>query len=305
MATVYDVSKTTGSTGKGHAHGAEPTFQELDTRIPPKAKPVFTAVSVDGHVIDEADILAEAQHHPAANPGEALAAAARALVVRELLLREARRLGIDAEEGACDGDGRNETPDEAAIRLLVEREVAVPAATDDECRRYHANNPAQFRSDSLYEVRHILFAAQAADKPARAAAKAEAERLLAVLGDHPGEFAALARAFSDCPSRQHGGNLGQIGPGSTVPEFERALDRAANTGLLPAPVESRFGFHVVSLDRRIPGEELPFEVVRARIAAWLEAASWSKAVAQYIAVLAGKAEISGIDIGAAEGPLIQ
>jgi peptidyl-prolyl cis-trans isomerase C len=70
-------------------------------------------------------------------------------------------------------------------------------------------------------------------------------------------------------------------------------------------VESRFGFHVVSLDRRIPGETLPFEIVRERIAAWLEAASWSRAVSQYIAVLAGKAEISGIDIGATEGPLIQ
>lgn len=305
MATVYDVRNGAAPAGKAHVHRAEPTFQELDTRIPPKAKPVFTAVSVDGHVIDEADILAEAQHHPASNPGEALAAAARALVVRELLLQQARRLGIGAEEGAVGADGRNETPDEAAIRLLIEREVAVPAATDDECRRYHANNPAQFRSDPLYEVRHILFAARPDDGSARTTAKAEAERLVAVLGDHPGEFAALARAFSACPSKEQGGNLGQIGPGSTVPEFERALDRAAGTGLLPQPVESRFGFHVVWLDRRIAGETLPFDLVRERIAAWLEAASWSKAVAQYIAVLAGRAEIGGIDIGAAEGPLIQ
>ena len=305
MATVYDVRNGTASAGKAHVHHAEPTFQEIDTRIPPKAKPVFPAVSVNGRAIAEAEILAEAQHHPASNPGEALAAAARALVVRELLLQEARRLGIDTEEGAVGVDGRNETPDEAAIRLLIEREVDVPAATEAECRRYHANNPAQFRSDPLYEVRHILFAARPDDKQARSTAMAEAERLVAILGDHPGEFAALARAFSDCPSKEQGGNLGQIGPGSTVAEFERALDRAAGTGLLPQPVESRFGFHVVSLDRRIPGEALPFDLVRERIAAWLEAASWSKAVAQYIAVLAGSAEIGGIDLGAAEGPLIQ
>lgn len=305
MATVYDARNGAAFAGKGHVHHTDPTFQELDTRIPPKAKPVFSAVSVNGRTIDEADILAEAQHHPASNPGEALAAAARALVVRELLVQEAHRLGIDAEQGLRDAEGRSETPDEAAIRLLVEREVDVPAATDEECRRYYANNPAQFRSDAIYEVRHILFAARADDKPARAAARAEAERLVAVLENHPGEFAALARALSDCPSREQGGNLGQIGPGSTVPEFERALDRAAATGLLPAPVESRFGFHVVSLDRRIPGEALPFDIVRERVAAWLEAASWSKAVAHYIAVLAGKAEISGIDIGSAEGPLIQ
>ena len=305
MATVYDVRKSAGSAGKVHVHGAEPTFQELDTRIPPKAKPVFSVISVNGRTIDEAEILAEAQHHPASNPGEALAAAARALVVRELLVHEARRLGINGDEGLRDAEGRSETPDEAAIRLLVEREVAVPAATEEECRRYHDNNPAQFRSDALYEARHILFAVRPDDRAGRATAKAEAERLIAVLGDQPGEFAALARALSDCPSREQGGNLGQIGPGSTVPEFERALDRAPGTGVLAAPVESRFGFHVVSLDRRIPGEALPFDIVRERIAAWLEAASWSRAVSQYIAVLAGKAEISGIDIGAAEGPLIQ
>lgn len=305
MATVYDVRNGAASAGKVHAHRAEPTFQQIDTRVPPKAKPVFTAVSVNGHVVDEAEILAEAQHHPASSPGEALATAARALVVRELLVQEARRLGIDAEEGLADADGRSETPDEAAIRLLIEREVDVPAATDEECRRYHANNPALFRSDPLYEVRHILFAARPDDKPARAAAKAEAERLVAILADHPGEFAALAQGLSACPSRGQGGNLGQVGPGSTVPEFERALERAAGTGLLPDPVESRFGFHVVSLDRRIPGEPLPFDLVRERIAAWLEAASWSKAVAQYISVLAGRAEIGGIDIGAAEGALVQ
>lgn len=305
MATVYDASKNAASTGKGHVHAADPTFQELDTRIPPKAKPVLSAIAVNGRTIDEADILAEAQHHPASNPGEALAAAARALVVRELLVQEARRLGIDAAACPRDDDERSETQDESAIRLLVEREVDVPEATEAECRRYYDNNPAQFRSDALYEVRHILFAARADDKPSRTAAKAEAERLVAVLGDHPGEFAALARAFSACPSREHDGNLGQIGPGSTVPEFERALDRAAATGLLPAPVESRFGFHVVSLDRRIPGEALPFDIVRERVAAWLEAASWSRAVSQYIAVLAGRAGITGIDIGAAEGPLIQ
>jgi peptidyl-prolyl cis-trans isomerase C len=50
---------------------------------------------------------------------------------------------------------------------------------------------------------------------------------------------------------------------------------------------------------------LPFEHVADRIAGWLEAASWSKAVAQYISVLAGRAEIRGIDIASAEGPLIQ
>ena len=72
-----------------------------------------------------------------------------------------------------------------------------------------------------------------------------------------------------------------------------------------APVESRFGFHVIALDRRIDGRDLPFEAVRARIAAWLEASAWSRAVSQYVAILAGRAEIRGISLSGADGPLVQ
>ena len=81
-------------------------------------------------------------------------------------------------------------------------------------------------------------------------------------------------------------------------EFEDALKSLSDGQLCMHPVESRYGFHVIALDRRIAGETLPFEFVQARIAAWLEAATWSKAVSQYIAVLASRADIRGIDFGA-------
>ena len=73
----------------------------------------------------------------------------------------------------------------------------------------------------------------------------------------------------------------------------------------PTIVESRFGVHLVRLERRTPGEALPFEAVHERIAAWLDAAAWSKAVSQYISILAGQADIRGIELGGAEGVLVQ
>src|SRR5690606_6112998 len=48
-------------------------------------------ISVNGVVIERTAIAQEAQHHPAASPGESMRKAAEALVVRELLLQEARR----------------------------------------------------------------------------------------------------------------------------------------------------------------------------------------------------------------------
>eukprot|EP01035_Chromulina_nebulosa_P000983 gene984-1333_t len=82
----------------------------------------ITTVSVNGVVISRAAIAQETQNHPAAKPIEAFQAAAHALVVRELLLQEARRLGLSPAP-AEDGEGRRETEEEALIRQLVEDEV--------------------------------------------------------------------------------------------------------------------------------------------------------------------------------------
>ena len=88
-------------------------------------KPV--AVSVNGVAIARDEIVREMQHHPAAKPIAAWQQAARALVIRELLLQQARapRHRARADQRR---DGRRETDEEAIMRGLIEREVAVPAA---------------------------------------------------------------------------------------------------------------------------------------------------------------------------------
>ena len=83
MATLVNNVEDRGSGTKGSYDG----YTEPDTKIPPKARPVLSEVSVNGVLIPETEILAEAQNHPAENPGMAAAAAARALVVKELLLQ--------------------------------------------------------------------------------------------------------------------------------------------------------------------------------------------------------------------------
>ena len=65
------------------------------------------------------------------------------------------------------------------------------------------------------------------------------------------------------------------------------------------PVRSRFGWHVLRLERRIAGRVLPFEYVRSRIADMLEARSWAVSAARYTAALAAGARIDGVEIDAA------
>ena len=103
----------------------------------PAGKPV--PVSVNGVTIPRDAIVREMQHHPAAKPIAAWQQAARALVVRELLLQRARQVGLSAEP-ISDADGRRETDEEALMRGVVEREVTVPEPDDATCRRYYAQN---------------------------------------------------------------------------------------------------------------------------------------------------------------------
>ncbi len=305
MATIYQnpTLKPHPETSGGQQRSYD-GYVEPDTRIPPKARPVFEDVSVNGVVIPEADILAEAQNHPAKNPGEAVRAAARALAIRELLLQEARRQGID-DVDLEEEDGRAETQDDARIRVLMEREVQAPSASEEECRRFYEHNRERFRSAPLYEVRHILLAAHEDDGSAREAARRTAQGLCEALNADPSGFANAAAEYSACMSSGEGGRLGQVSRGETVAEFEAALEELAEGEISKAPVATRFGFHVIALDRAIPGKDLPFDHVHERIAAWLEAASWSRAVSQYIGILASNAKISGVSFEQTEGPLVQ
>jgi peptidyl-prolyl cis-trans isomerase C len=265
----------------------------------PVAWPKPAVVSVNGVVVARAAIAREVQNHPAPKPILAWQAAARALVLRELLLQEARRVGITAEP-AVDGEGRRETEDEALIRALAEREVTVPQADEDACRRYYEQNRRRFRSADIFEASHILFAAPANDRAKFAQAQRDAAAALAELAEAPERFADLARAHSACPSGQQGGNLGQITAGQTTPEFEQALQKLAPGALTEAPVATRYGLHIIRLDRRHEGRELPFELVHARIAAYLGERARRTATAQYIARLVSGASITGIELAGAE-----
>ncbi|MBS0532826.1 MAG: peptidylprolyl isomerase [Proteobacteria bacterium] len=270
----------------------------IDVRFPSTgARPVD--VSVNGITIPRDTIVREIQHHPADKPAAAWQLAARALVVRELLLQRAAALGLEPEPRT--EEGRTETDDEALMRAVVEREVILPEPDESTCRRYYENNTARFASPDIYEAAHILFAALPADEAAYAQAQADAEAALATLRDKPDSFADLARVHSRCPSAAQGGNLGQLTADQVTPEFADALAQMAPGAISAAPVATRYGFHIIQLARKHDGRTLPFEVVAGRIADYLREAVMHRAQAQYIARLVSAATIEGIALaGAAE-----
>lgn len=259
----------------------------------PNTKPMI--VSVNGTEIPAAAIAAEMadalEERPHQDRVAAWQQAATSLVLRELLLQQA------AEE-AIDGDADEQ------IETLLSRHVQVPVAEEQFCRRFFEENPGRFRSPDLIEARHILLSAPPDDDEAREQARYEANRLIEELQADASRFEEYAQTYSACPSREQGGRLGQLSKGATVPEFEAPLFRL-QTGLANTPIETRYGLHVVWVDHKIDGEPLPYEHVKEAIARYLEDSVFRKGVSQFIQLLAGKATIIGIDIKAAQSPLLQ
>jgi peptidyl-prolyl cis-trans isomerase C len=216
---------------------------------------------------------------------------------RELLRQRAVAVSI------LDAVSTDEGTIEQAIEELLAREVVTPTPTDEECRRYYDAYPREFESGDLVHARHILF--QVTPSVSLPQIRSRAEQMLNELLREPERFAAVAAEMSNCPSGQHGGNLGQIGRGDTVPEFEKAIFRLGPTGLLRDLIRTRHGFHIVAIDQRIPGKRLPFDMVRDDIAERLRAMVEEKALRQYISVLAGRADIQGADLNGTEIPLVQ
>lgn len=251
--------------------------------------PGIDAIFVADTAISETEIAREMQHHPARDPSRARSEAARALVVRELLRREIENLHIAPSVQPVG----QETGEEAAIRLLLERELDIREPDESDCRRYFERNRKRLREPDRIQVRHILLVAAPDDASLRLEARRRGEALIAELTEYPQRFAQCALRWSACPSRNQGGTLGWLERGQTTPEFDRQIFML-QSGLAGLTVESRYGHHVVCIDEIRRGAQLDFDRSRARIAAYLSIQARQHALHQYLAQLQERYGVRGL-----------
>jgi peptidyl-prolyl cis-trans isomerase C len=81
-----------------------------------------------------------------------------------------------------------------------------------------------------------------------------------------------------------------------VSEFWSSLVGFGKPGLLPHPVETRFGHHIIQIDHCVSGQALPFEAAQARIREYLAGRLEQVTFQQYFSQLIEHAEITGIDL---------
>ena len=241
-------------------------------------------------------------------PGEVLSPEIlRQRACTELLRQAAQSAGLLAASDTASTDGVTSEAASEAIEALLEQNLKVPEPSDEACRRHYAANEGAYRTGERVRARHILFAVTPGVDVVALRKRAEPVFLGVRCHDDSAAdlFADAARQWSNCPSGEHGGDLGWLGSADCAPEFARELFGHAEVGVLSRLVHSRFGLHIVEVLEREPGVAQPYETVRGAVAMALRQQAFVTALRQYLSLLAGEAAVEGVELDATDTPLVQ
>jgi peptidyl-prolyl cis-trans isomerase D len=130
--------------------------------------------------------------------------------------------------------------------------------TDSEVREYYDENMESFKIPKKVVARHILLkVSQDADPKTVEKTKEKALKILKLAREGK-DFAELAKKYSEGPSRNNGGYLGEFTKESMVKPFaEKAF--SMKPGEISEPVRTRFGWHIIKVEKVINAHTIPFK----------------------------------------------
>ncbi len=165
---------------------------------------------------------------------------------------------------------REDTRTQLMVAKLIEQEVNQKVLVKpSDIAAFYEKNPDRFQQGESMRASHILVVVPAeATEQQRAALRARAETALKA-ARAGGDFAGLARKYSQDSSAQRGGDLGFFPKGQMVPAFEAAAF-ALQPGQISDLVETQFGYHIIKAGERRPARVVPFVEAAAQIEEFLE-----------------------------------
>lgn len=196
------------------------------------------------------------------------------------------------------GTSREEAAKEIAegvpVTKLFESLCKGSEASDEAVAKFYEEHPEYFETPEQVRASHILVSvADKTNETAKAEARAKIEGLLKQVREGA-DFAELAKANSDCPSKERGGDLGMFGHGQMVPEFDKAAFALA-TNEVSDVVETSFGFHIIKLTERQEAGKMPFDEVAPMIRKNLDSQAKNEIVEGYVESLTKKLEYKAND----------
>jgi len=240
------------------------------------------------------------------------------LITNELLYQETERKGIKVGEQAVNeqlNKIRQRFPSEEAykstigkmnlseadiktqiekglsIQQLVKQEFSQKVnVSEKDTRAYYEGNQKMFRRPEEIRASHILIKV---DSKSTESQKADAYKKISEIQvkiQQGGDFAALAKEFSQGPSNVKGGDLGFFKRGQMVKPFEKAAF-ALVPGEVSGIVETRFGYHLIKVFEKNPETTGEYSAVKDRLKQSLEQQEVQKQMEVYVEGLKSKGKV--------------
>jgi peptidyl-prolyl cis-trans isomerase C len=240
------------------------------------------------------------------------------LIEREILYQQSQKAGIQVTEQIVDDQlaaikkrfpseteyknalsKMNLSEDEVKVQInrglsikgLIDQQIASKVViTDEESKAYYDKNPQMFEQPEQIKASHILIKVDAkADDATKAEARKKIEEVQQKLKDG-GDFAALAKEYSEGPSSTKGGDLGYFRRGQMVKPFEEAA-LALKPNEVSEVVETRFGYHLIIVYDKKPLQTLAYADVKDKISQRMKQEKIEKEAVQYVDKLKKGAKI--------------
>ncbi len=256
------------------------------------------------------------------DPRELAQSATQRAIEQKLLVQEARRFGIEADElqvAQAAQMAEQQSGSRAALEanlqstgsnydqfLGIIREIEIIKAfidqqvkpnvvvTDEDIAGYYEANPELFDADERVHAFHLIFIV-GEDKDAAlletTRQRAEAARQRIVTGKE--DFTAVAMELSEGPSKPRGGDLGWVTRGQLVSPLTETVF-SLKPGEISEVVQSRFGFHVATISDQRPAEHISLEEASPQIRGFLAQDKATESVGDLLSTLINNAKVENL-----------
>jgi peptidyl-prolyl cis-trans isomerase C len=199
-----------------------------------------------------------------------------------------------AEMGITLETMRNQVGVANIIQKLLEKEVYPQTmVSEKESRIFFENNPQFFHKPEEVKASHILIkVAPDANTEEKLAARNKIEEVRKKI-EAGGDFADLAKQYSEGPSRVSGGDLGYFDRKKMVKPFsDAAFD--LKPGQVSNIVETNFGFHLIKVFDKKPKSAYAFEEIKNNLGELLRQQKIQSETVRYLGELRKTAEVKRI-----------
>jgi len=152
-------------------------------------------------------------------------------------------------------------------------------ATDKELRERYDREKERYRLPERARLREIVIL-----KPDNPAALEQARQHVEQIGEQArasADFALLAKTASQAPTKDKGGDLGEVARGELRAELDKAVFNS-NAGAIIGPIEAKTAWHILKVEQRLPSEIPAFESIKDKIRKDASDDAWQRDYKAYI-----------------------